>query len=77
MEDLRAWRRKRVGRTSRAVEAGMEKEHVSGVDSAAVREADGEAPAWTRQQSVRRQCGPDGGRGGAASRQMQRSGHTA
>jgi hypothetical protein len=43
-----------VGRTSTAVEMGAEKERARGVDPAAVREAVGEAPAWTRRWSGRR-----------------------
>jgi hypothetical protein len=42
------WRRERVGRTSMAVEASMEKERTCGVDLAAVGEAVDEAPVWTR-----------------------------
>jgi hypothetical protein len=51
------WRRKRVERTSMAVEAGAEKEGARGVDPAAVGEAVGETPAWTqhrwRQRSIK------------------------
>jgi hypothetical protein len=41
-----AWRRERVGRTSTALKAGMEKKQVCGVDPVAV----GEVPVWTRRR---------------------------
>jgi hypothetical protein len=37
-----------VGRTLTTVEAGAEKERAHGMDLAAVEDAVGEAPAWTR-----------------------------
>jgi hypothetical protein len=40
------WRRERVGRTLMAVEANTKKERACSVNSAVVREAVSEAPAW-------------------------------
>jgi hypothetical protein len=42
------WRRERVGRTLTTVEACAEKEQAHDVDLAAVEDAVGEAPTWTR-----------------------------
>jgi hypothetical protein len=51
------WRRDRVGKTSKAVEASTKKE---------VGEAVGEAPVWAKRWSGRRSTRHRGGRGGGA-----------